>query len=337
MKEEGTGGIAPTKRLSSLWDCDMIDFSIIIPTYNGEKRLPEVLEKLQIQVNTETISWEVIVVDNNSQDQTQKIVEDFQKTWQSQAPLKYCFEAKQGLAYTRERGVNEAQGTWIGFLDDDNVPTETWVFEAYQFGENHPKVGAFGGKVLGDFEVEPPANFESISGFLALRNRGEIPNLYQPEILSLPTGAGLVVRKQVWCDCLPKQSKFIGRLGKSLVGGEDWEPLLYMHQKGWEIWYNPAMIIYHKIPATRLQRDYLLNLIDSSCLPFCSLRMITAEPWEKPMLLFRMIGGNIYRALLYFIQHRHQLQTDLVAECELQMYWSRVKSPFYWLKLKLGI
>lgn len=315
----------------------MVDFSVVIPTYNGEERLPEVLEKLQDQVNTEAISWEVIVVDNNSQDQTKAVVENFQKNWQSPAPLLYCFEPQQGLAYTRQRGVEQAQGTWIGFLDDDNIPGTNWVIEAYEFGQNHPQVGAFGGKVLADFAVPPPPNWQVIAGFLALRDRGDQPQLYQPEILSLPTGAGLVVRKQVWCECLPDTPLLKGRAGTSLVCGSDWEPLIYMYQKGWEIWYDPDLVLTHKIPATRLERKYLLNLIESSCLPFCALRMLLAKPWQKPLIIARMIGGNFYRGLLYFSQHRHQFETDLMTECQMQIYCSRIQSPWYWFKLRVGL
>jgi glycosyltransferase involved in cell wall biosynthesis len=66
-----------------------IDFTVAIPTYNGASRLPKLLEKLRSQVNTEHLCWEIIVVDNNSTDDTAKVVQDYQSSWLESVPLKY--------------------------------------------------------------------------------------------------------------------------------------------------------------------------------------------------------------------------------------------------------
>ncbi|MFY7805244.1 MAG: glycosyltransferase, partial [Limnoraphis robusta] len=68
----------------------MLDFTIAIPTYNGAKRLPQVLDKLRSQTDVEQISWEVIVVDNNSTDNTAEIVQQYQQNWLLNVPLRYC-------------------------------------------------------------------------------------------------------------------------------------------------------------------------------------------------------------------------------------------------------
>ncbi|BDI17360.1 hypothetical protein ANSO36C_31620 [Nostoc cf. commune SO-36] len=87
-----------------------LDITVAIPTYNGESRLPELLERLQNQVNTENLSWEIIVIDNNSTDKTAKVVQTYQNNWRCPYPLKYCFEAQQGAAYARKTAVAEAKG-----------------------------------------------------------------------------------------------------------------------------------------------------------------------------------------------------------------------------------
>ncbi|MGK7927410.1 MAG: hormogonium polysaccharide biosynthesis glycosyltransferase HpsE, partial [Spirulina sp.] len=310
----------------------MIDFTVAIPTYNGAHRIPLVLERLKTQINTEAIAWEVIVIDNNSNDETSNVVFRYQKEWSDRVPLKYFFEARQGTAYARMRAVREAAGQLVGFLDDDNVPALDWVYQAVKFSKTYPKVGAYGSQVHADFEVAPPESFEKIIGFLAIRERGEFPNLYQPEILSLPTTAGLVVWKQVWQDCCPQTFRFIGRVDGSMLGGEDYEILLYIYKAGWEIWYNPDMHIYHKIPSSRLERDYLISLIHGSCLCFFPLKMTIHENWKKPAIAFKTVFGNLYNALKYKIKYWHKLQQDdIVATCELQIYLSRISSFFYYL------
>ena len=310
-----------------------IDFTVAIPTYNGADRLPADLETLNAQIKTAQITWEIIVIDNNSSDNTAQVVAECQKNWQSPFPLKYYFEPKQGLAFARARAIAEAQGHLVGFIDDDNLPAPDWVFEAVRFGENYPKAGAYGGQIHAKFEVPPPENFENIIGFLAIRERGENPNLYKPEVLSLPPGAGLVVRKQVWCDCVPETPILSGRSGNSLASGSDWEPLIHMHKQGWKIWYNPAMNLDHLIPAARLEREYLLKLIHGSCACFIPLKMKLAKPWQKPKIIARTLLGNSYKAIQYFIQNRNQLKQDIVAECEMQIYLSRIASVFSALKV----
>ena len=130
-----------------------VDLTVAIPTYNGETRLPELLKRLQKQLYTEDFSWEIIVVDNNSTDNTAKLVQTYQVTWQLPYPLKYYFEPKQGAAYARKRAVEEAKGKLIGFLDDDNYPTPNWVTKAYAFGKIYPQAGAYASQIHPEWEV----------------------------------------------------------------------------------------------------------------------------------------------------------------------------------------
>lgn len=310
-----------------------MDFSIVIPTYNSENRISTVLEKLRLQQGIEQITWEIIVVDNNSSDQTANVIQDMIAFWQEEFPLRYVLETQQGATFARQRGLEEAQGELIGFLDDDNWPDVNWVAEAYHFGKNYPQAGAYGGQIHGVYEVPPPDNFKQIERFLAIRERGPEPNRYQPEVFSVPPGAALVVRRQAWLDSVPLRPHWGGKLpGKAIIQGDDIEPVMYLYKAGWEVWYNSSMHTYHQIPAWRLNRDYLLSLIEGSCLPICPLRMLVAQPSQKPKLLAYMILGNTYKALKHWWKYRDKLKSDLIAECEFKFYLSQISSCFYWLK-----
>ncbi|NES80083.1 MAG: glycosyltransferase family 2 protein, partial [Moorea sp. SIO2B7] len=238
----------------------MLDFTVAIPTYNGVNRLPQVLEKLCSQTEIENISWEIIIVDNNSKDDTEKVIKDYQSRWNFSFPLRYFFEAKQGAAFARLKAVREAEGELIGFLDDDNLPDYNWIFAAYEFAQTHPKAGAFSGQIHGDFEVEPPENFEKIQQFLAIREHGSEPRLFNPDNLQLPPAAALVIRQKAWNKSVPLRPNLTGKLPGLMIQGDDYEPLLYIHKAGWEIWYNPAMHTYHQIPKWRLEREYLISI-----------------------------------------------------------------------------
>lgn len=308
-----------------------IDLSVVIPTYNGAKRLPQVLERLRSQSETTTFTWEILIVDNNSADGTASLIQDVQKDWNSPFNLRYCFEAEQGLAFARTRGITEAKGELVAFLDDDNLPDLHWVAEAYKFAQIHPQLGAFGGQIHGEFEVTPPVNFKRIESFLAIRERGTEPHLYQPENLSLPPGAALVVRRQAWLENVPKRLTLVGRIQDSMLAGEDYEALLYLHRAGWEIWYNPAMHTYHQIPQYRLEKPYLISLIRGSSLCLCELRMLNAKIWQKPLIFIKMILGSSKRLIQHWLKYRQQIQTDLVIACEWEFLQSSLISPFYYL------
>ncbi|MBD2362447.1 glycosyltransferase family 2 protein [Anabaena minutissima FACHB-250] len=309
-----------------------IDISVAIPTYNGAERLPKILEKLLLQTGVENIHWEIIVVDNNSIDDTKIIVQQYQKKFNNICPLKYFLETKQGAAFARLRGVREAQGKFVAFLDDDNLPVSDWLAAADTFGKEHPQAGAWSGQIHGEFEVKPPQNFERIQAFLAIREHGNQPQLFDPVNLKLPPGAALVVNKQAWCDSVPNELVFSGRLGKSMVGGEDLEPLLYIHKAGWQIWYNPKMHTYHQIPSWRLEKKYLINLARGCGLSTCELRFINAKKWQKPIIFFRTIIGGLRRLVQHIVKYNFNIKNNLIVTCEMQFYFSIMISPFYSLK-----
>jgi len=311
-----------------------IDFTVAIPTYNGESKLPQVIERLQNQEAVEAINWEIIVVDNNSRDRTGELIRAYQKQWKHPFPLRYCFEIQQGLAFARARAIQEAQGEIIGFLDDDNLAAPNWISEAYKFILENPRVGACASQIHGAFEVAPPENLKPILFYLAITERGEKPHLYQPR-RGVPPGAGLVVRRQVWKDNVPVNLFFIGRVSSSMVGSEDAEALLYIQNAGWEIWYNPAMEIEHVIPASRLEKKYLISLLRSIGLARHHLRMLQLKLWQRPFAFFAYLISDTLKSMGYFIHNRHLINEDVVTACEMERLIATTISPFYLAKLRI--
>lgn len=313
----------------------MVEFTLAIPTYNRAKYLPLILERLRSQVDVENLSWEIIIIDNNSNDNTAEVIRSYQANWNINCSLNYFLEREQGITFARLRAVREAKGQLIAFLDDDNLPAPNWVKEAVVFAQKHPHAGAFGGQIHGDFEVKPPENIERIQGLLAIRERGDQANLYDPINLSLPPGAALVFRKKAWEENIPNELIFKGRLGKLKVAGDDFELLLHLHKAGWEIWYNPAMHTYHQIPHWRLEKDYLITLARGCGLSICQLRLINASNWQKPIMFIKIFLSNLRRLLKHIIKYRTQLNNNTVALVEMEFYLSSMLSPFYSLILTI--
>lgn len=313
-----------------------LELTVAIPTYNGASRLPKLLDRLRSQKDCDRIAWEIIIVDNNSSDRTAQVVRDYQAIWPQEYPIRYYLETEQGAAFARLRAVREAKGELVGFLDDDNLPDPNWLTAACSFAKQHPKAGAWSGQTHGEYEISPPENFNRIQAFLAIREYGLQPKLFEPEKLRLPTAAALVVRKQAWLESVPQRPTLLGRLGESMLGGEDYEPLLYMHKKGWEIWYNPTMHAYHQIPSWRLEKNYLLSISRGCGLATCQLRLINADNWQKPLILGKTFLGNLRRATIHFIKYRGKLNSDLIAACEMEFFLGNLLGYFYYLRRMLG-
>lgn len=324
----------------------MVDITVAIPTYNGEKRLGDVLDRLKRQVGTEYFSWEAIVVDNNSTDNTAKLVREYQAQWPAQIPLRYCFAGEQGAAFARQRAVEKANGKLIGFLDDDNLPEPNWVAAAYEFSQNHPEVGAFGSQIHGYFYENTatdkvPDSIKRVACFLAIIERGDKPHRYDPRHKILPPGAGVVVRKEAWEKHVPPRL-FLNHKGKDAgLASEDLEALLHIQNGGWDIWYNPAMVVRHKIPNVRLEKDYLIMLVRCVGLSRHRLRMMTLKSWQKPLAFPAYLANDLRRLVLHAIKYRPDKVQDTATACERELLTSSVMSPWFlwkhqWLNSELG-
>lgn len=313
---------------------ESLDFTVVIPTYNGSDRLAKLLERLRNQQHTENISWEIIIVDNNSTDNTAQVIQSYQENWQCLYPLKYCFEAKQGAAYARKLGVTEASGKLIGFLDDDNYPLLNWVSEAYAFAKKYPKAGAYGSQIHPDWEVEPSEDFQQrIAPFLAITERGNLPLLYEAKKKLLPPSAGLVVSRQAWLESVPQKTILTGRTPGNMLTSEDLEVLCYIQKAGWEIWYNPTMEIYHKIPNSRLQKDYLIPFFRGIGLSRYVTRMANIKYYNKIFVFSAYLVNDLRKIILHFLKYKGNFKNNLVADCEMQLFLSSIISPFYlWKK-----
>jgi glycosyltransferase involved in cell wall biosynthesis len=89
-----------------------IDVSVVIPCYNGARFLRETLASVWNQTHP---AFEVIVVDDGSKDDSATIAESFGP------PVRVIRQSNQGESVARNRGIDEARGDWIAFLDADDL------------------------------------------------------------------------------------------------------------------------------------------------------------------------------------------------------------------------
>ena len=228
---------------------------IVVCTYNNAAMLDGMLSALAAQRCSENTRWSCLVVDNNCTDDSTKIVQRYVS--QGNIPgLRIVRELQQGLTAARLCGVRSSYAPWIAFVDDDCFLQPDWIANAVAFAEAHPSAGAFGGKVILDWETEPPAFVRAFTYCFAEQNHGDVER--QVPFLA---GAGMVVNRQALADCGWTDGPLVAdRVGKSLVSGGDVEIALRIAGSGRELWYVPQCELHHQIPSRRTTLTYMVSM-----------------------------------------------------------------------------
>jgi glycosyltransferase involved in cell wall biosynthesis len=236
--------------------------SVVICLYNSEQRIKKVLECLLSQQNHDRIAWEVILVDNASTDNSVAIA---RQTWNHpRVPLHIISEPQQGQSYATRTGIKNAAYDIIIMVDDDNYVSPNYVSQAYKIMEAHPEVGIAGGRGIGIFEKEPPAWFKNFEQALAIGPQADAEG-YVDDRRGYIYGAGSIIRKPVYDYLISNNFKLMlkGRIGKSLVAGEDSERSHAFRILGYKLWYDPSLEFGHQMPAVRINWKYIRKLYKS--------------------------------------------------------------------------
>ncbi|HEX2256967.1 MAG TPA: glycosyltransferase [Afifellaceae bacterium] len=128
--------------------------SLVIPTFNRAEMLEIALRTVGALRRPRGWRIEVLVMDNNSQDRTAAVVASLQDAFPF--PLRRVIEPKQGLNHARNRGMQEAGGDWLVYLDDDIRMASGWL-EAFADAVQRLEPDAVVGPVLPWFEGEVPS------------------------------------------------------------------------------------------------------------------------------------------------------------------------------------
>lgn len=308
----------------------MTDLTVAICTYNGSDRLPDVLDQLRRQRSTTGIEWEVLVVDNNSSDGTAELVKRYQSSWPTTSRLRYYMEPRQGKTYAIQRAFELSEAVFVGFLDDDNIPADDWVMNAVEFGQAHPRCGAFGGRILPLYEEEPPPGVGAIESAFAIVRRDYLHRYPLGGVLGrmFAPGAGLVIRREAWNRDVPSSLRLEGPSGASSMGlHEDMEVQWYLHRAGWEIWHNPQLSIKHKIPPRRFDEAYLMRFFRELAISRSQFRKMIHPLWLRPAIGALYLASDLYK-YLQTEPWRSSRKEDMGARCRREMRKQLVLSAF---------
>lgn len=227
---------------------------VIICTFNREKCLPTALRSVAVSQLPPAIKWEVLVVDNNSNDDTRKIVGDFITRYPGR--FRYLFEAQPGKSYALNSGIRSARADLLAFMDDDVTVHEHWLQSLTAELHSGEWAGS-GGRVLPQWNsVRPdwlPQNRDEANSPLALFDRGLIAG----PLTDSPFGTNMAFRSEMF----EKYGGFrtdLGPMPGSEIRGEDTEFGDRLLRAGEKLRYEPSAVVYHPVTRDRLNKAYFL-------------------------------------------------------------------------------
>lgn len=239
------------------------EISVIICTYRNPLLLRECLISV-LEQDIPSTQFEVLVVDNNSQDTTQAVVDDLCKQHPN---MHYLLEHSQGLSFARNKGIRESSGEIVVFTDDDAIVEKNWITNLTKCFKLSNDIWAVGGKTLPLWRTTRPEWItDDMLVSLSIRDYGEEPRYLEwPERI---IGVNCAFRKYIF----QKTGYFdeqLGRKGDTLYDQEDIEIQRIIHQLGKKIFYGPDAVAWHVITEHRTSIEYFNKRTDGHIRTCC--------------------------------------------------------------------
>ena len=238
-----------------------MDFSVIICTYNRARNLPACTAALAAQEDVAGLEWELVVVDNNSSDDTRRTVKDLANKFPVQ--LQYVFEGQQGLNHARNRGIIESRGEYFAFVDDDILVSRRWLASLYHTLEGND-ADAAGSCIHLDEHVRLPKWINhDMYGFLGYQDYGPTP-FRMDGMKQYPFGGNMSFNRRV-VDRVGLFNTKLGRKGagrkrSELFKGAETDYFHRLAEAGARVFYTPDAVVYHQVQSFQLQKRYFRTI-----------------------------------------------------------------------------
>ena len=231
----------------------MLELSVVICTYNRDRFLPDVLKSLKKQ-SAQADVFEIVIINNNSNDKTEEISLAFQKN-NPQLNVTYFIESNPGLSFARNRGIKEAKADLISFIDDDGIAREDYVTNLIESFKKHSEYGAIGGKVIPIYEEgeEPAWMNKYIQGVVSKVDYGDKIIDFNKKY---PAGCNMAFRKKLF-------SEFGGFNTDLVYRGDDKFVFANLREHGVKVIYDPNVFVNHFIDSYRTESKFI-NKISKS-------------------------------------------------------------------------
>ena len=257
--------------------------SVCICTYRRPELLAKLLNALKDQDSGELFTYNVVIVDNDHLGSAREIVHSVIR--QSTISISYHVEPEQNIALARNRAVANADGEFIACIDDDEVPSKTWLISLYKACDEFCADGVLG-PVVPSYEGNPPE-------WVVRGKFYERPSHRTGEVLNWTnTRTGNVLLKRAIFSS--EENIFRLEFGS---GGEDRDFFRRMIAKGMRFVWCAEAPVYEAVPAERCTRSFMLRrALLRGQLPHFSgidlIKSLVAVPLYALSLPFLLLGAH---------------------------------------------
>lgn len=278
-----------------------LQISIIICTYNREGYIVNALESLYNQTLNKSV-FEVIVVDNNSTDNTEKICHEYIQT-HTNANFQYYNETKQGASFARNLGAEKALSPLLCFMDDDAIANPHYLERILYFFNTYPEANGLGGKIIPKYiPTEPKWMSYYVSSLVGNFDYSKQVTLFGKN--KYPLESNMIVRKSDFEQVGGFNTALPGVVGNLRIGGEGKEFFLKLKALGKKIYYDPQVCVEHIVEVKKLTKDYMYRVASGigrgeRVRTLQISKMAFAKKWIE--YVFKL-GASIILALKYIIQ-----------------------------------
>ncbi|RZJ53061.1 MAG: glycosyltransferase family 2 protein [Flavobacterium sp.] len=239
--------------------------SIVICCYNSAKRLPETIKHLSLQGIPNEVAWEVIIVNNNSTDNTKDTaLNQILKYEILTNRYKIIDEPLPGLNYARRKGGFTAKYNHIIFCDDDNWLSKDYITNINKIFNKYEALGIIGARnTYGVYEEPPKKWFLNHKHLCAIDEDNEEDIIgFSNEDKFMVFGAGMAIRKTIVIDYFLSVNKNVisDRTKDLLLSGGDTDMNHFALQSGYGIGKFISLHLSHYMPRERLNKHYLRKL-----------------------------------------------------------------------------
>jgi glycosyltransferase involved in cell wall biosynthesis len=227
--------------------------SAVICSYNRARFIIDAVDSIFSQDFDRSL-YEVIVVDNNSPDNTLDLLEQYKQA-HFDRNFRYVTEHNQGVAHARSRGAMEAKGAIVSYLDDDSKAQQGWLKTTVEFFEAHPETYSTGGKITPYFLTGIPEWYSKyFFGLVGKFDQGE--QVKQLTGNRYPCGANMAFRKKVFEE-IGYFNADLGRKGSGLLATEEKDIYLRILGYGKKVHYLPQVEVLHAVESNKFDKDYV--------------------------------------------------------------------------------
>lgn len=236
---------------------EALKISVVICTYNRSVYIKDAMESLYNQTLPKD-QYEVIVVNNNSTDNTEQVCKSFLET-HSLGHYQYMNESKQGASFARNTGASFARSPLLCFMDDDAIADKDYLEKIVNFFAKYPDAGGLGGRIIPRYiPREPKWMSHYVSSLVGHFHYSDTISVFTAN--KYPLESNMIIRKSDFDAINGFNPALPGVVGTLRIGGEGKDFFFRLKELGRTIYYDPSIRVQHVVEVPKLTREYMYRV-----------------------------------------------------------------------------